>query len=542
MGQSDEDILLDAITAREPEPPDELPPIPSSRIGSEGWKPKLNPTQYLIFDEVSEVLVGHGPKGSGKSMGFLHKIVRHCYENNNALALIIGSTARVATEGAGHDLVDMVLPAWKDGNRDRDGRLLDGGIGLEFTHWKLDPVTKDRHLWISTRFGGWSKVLLVSIPYGKLVKSRLFGIQPSLVYVDELHNCDTDEYYTFSNAQLGRRRGIAGYQQWMASTNPERPKHWTYRLLFEDCVVATGGKTWPNDPEKPGIRRDEKFAIYQVPFSENEDNLPPGYAGRLVSTFRKDKTMYARMIEGKWVDYPSGQAIFKHDFSEQYHIIGDSKKGTGIVPRRDVPIIIGYDTGQVHTGISFMQCVETKYGPMWLVFDELCYYGQRIPYRKLTRSLLAKIAYWNRRMEFRFHYWSIGDDQATTQYSPNTGSTTSRDIQDFSREIIAESSAFEGIQPIRIIGCPKPPGSKSSRVELTSDLLQSRMLVVSASCEWHRNMFLHLEGDDSGGEFTPKRGRYIHTFDSMTYPIYHRRYVRRSGYPTPDNIPAVSIS
>lgn len=541
MGPSDEDLLAEALAAAE-EPPTPVNPPQAPVSRNEAWEPRLNPKQREIFNDDSNNIVAHGEKGSGKTLGFLHKLVRHCYENNNSLALIIGTTARVATEGAGHDLVDLVLPAWRDGNRDKQGNLLDIGIGLDFTQWKLDPVTKDRHLWISNRFGGWSKVLLVSIPHAAMVKARLFGIQPSFIYIEELHTCDGREYYDYSSIQLGRRRGIAGPQQWTASTNPERPKHWTYSLLFVDCAVSEGGKFWPDDPEVPNIQRNLDWAVYYVPFADNERNMPPGYVDRLKSTFRKNKTMYDRMILGKWTDVPSGEAIFKHDFSEQYHIIGESKKKTGIVPRPNIPIIIGYDTGQVHTGISFMQCVETKYGPMWLVFDELCYFGQRIPYRKLTRSLLTKIAYWNRRMEFRFHYWHIGDDQATTQYSPNTGSTTSRDIQDFSREIIAESPAFEGIQPIRIIGCPKPPGSKSSRVELTSDLLQSRMLIVSAACEWHRNMLLNLEGENGSDGFTPKRGRYIHTFDGMTYPIYHRRYVRKSGYPTPNDLSFVSVS
>jgi hypothetical protein len=540
VNKADQDDLAEALAAIEPaDEPGHGPP--RAKAGSEGWKPRLNPTQEEMFNDPAQNIVSHGGKGSGKTIGHLHSLVRHCYENNNALALIIGTTARVATEGAGHDLVDLVLPAWRDGNRDINGNLLDDGIGLEFTQWKLDPVTKDRHLWIGNRHGGWSKVLLVSIPHAKVVRARIFGIQPSHVYVEELHNCDGIEYYDFPAAQLGRRRGVGGPQQWTASTNPERPAHWTYKLLFEQCVVATGGRVWNKDTENPGIRRDSNWSVYHVPFEENKANLPPGYYERLQGIFRKTPTLYARMVEGKWVDFPSGVAIFKNNYAEQRHVIGNAKNKAGIVPLLDHPVVVGYDTGQVHTGVSFMQCIETRHGPMWSVIDEMCYFGERIPYRRFTRGLLMKMAYWNRRMNYNFDFLHITDDEAITTFKPNSGSTTARDIQDYSKEYIALNDTFKDLRPIRMVGCPKPPGSKEARVDLTMDLLDNDMLVISAPCSWHRRMFLELVADRAS-PMVPARGRYIHTFDSMSYPIYFRRYQATKGFGRLTKKPEVRVS
>ena len=108
------------------------------------WYPDLNPTQEKIFNDPSKYVLGYGEKGSGKTIGFAHKLTRHAYEENNALVLILAPSIRTGAEGIWHDLDTLVLPQWEE------------GIGLEYTSSKLDPNTKDRHRWIRNRFGGWS--------------------------------------------------------------------------------------------------------------------------------------------------------------------------------------------------------------------------------------------------------------------------------------------------------------------------------------------------------------------------------------------------
>ena len=159
-------------------------------------------------------------KARAKSVGFGHKIVRHAYENDNALVLIIAPSMRTGNEGIWHDLETLILPQWKE------------GMDLEYTQAKLDPNTKDRHRWVRNRFGGWSKLLLMAIPYATQVQARIKGPAPSMVYVDELTNCNGLEYFTYPAAQLGRRRGIVGPQQFCASCNPEGPSHWVYKAFL----------------------------------------------------------------------------------------------------------------------------------------------------------------------------------------------------------------------------------------------------------------------------------------------------------------------
>ena len=152
-------------------------------------------------------------------MGLLYKLVRHCYENQNALALVVSPSIRTGKEGVLHDLKTLVLPKWKEGM----------GLGILQPSWTLTPRT--RHLWISNRFNGWSKVLLVSIPYKEAVEARIKGMSPSFIYVDELTNCNGREYFTYPAAQLNRRSNIEGPQQYTASCNPEGPSNWVYKVF-----------------------------------------------------------------------------------------------------------------------------------------------------------------------------------------------------------------------------------------------------------------------------------------------------------------------
>ena len=214
--------------------------LPSGEVTQDVWNPDLNTTQQKIFDDPSRFILGYGEKGSGKTIGFAHKLTRHLYEEENALVLIIAPSIRTGAEGIWHDLDTLVLPLWEE------------GINLEYTDSKLDPTTKDSHRWVRNRYGGWGKMLLVSIPYAAAVQARIKGPAPSHVYVDELTQCDGVEYFRYPAAQLGRRRGIIGPQQFCASCNPEGPSHWVYKQFFEDIIDDKG-------------KRDKRYKIHHVP-------------------------------------------------------------------------------------------------------------------------------------------------------------------------------------------------------------------------------------------------------------------------------------
>ena len=70
-----------------------------------------------------------------------------------------------------------------------------------------------------------------------------------------------------------------------------------------------------------------------------------------------------------------------------------------------------------------------------------------------------------------------------------------------------------------MIGCPKGQGSVEARVRLLSGKLFQDEFYVSAQCPNALDMLMKLEADKKDPT-KPKRSRYIHKFDSVTYPIF----------------------
>lgn len=451
---------------------------------SKGWTPDLNPTQQKIFDSPKKFVLGHGEKGSGKSIGFGHKIVRHAYENRNALILIIAPSIRTGNEGIWYDLTNLILPAWKE------------GMDLDFTDSKMDPSTKDRHFWVRNRFNGWSKVLLMSIPNASQVADRVKGPAPSMIYVDELTNCSSINYFTYPAAQLGRRRGIDGPQQYTASCNPDGPSHWVHKVFFRDCIDEQTGQ---QDPE---------FDVFHVPITENIQRLPAGYYENLERILRSDPIEKRRLMDGEWIDRPSGDALFSGYYDNDQHIIGDVHKGTGLMPVPGHPVLVGYDLGQVHNAVTFNQYIPVKGGKvMWLTFDEIFHYQEKILYKVLAKDICKRMDLWSSKVEAELQFRHIGDSSAVNQWRPGgEGSYDAWDLERFS----------DG--RIKMQGCPKGDGSVEARVRLVSDKLFTDEFRLSDTCKHLKDMFTQLVSNPKKPG-TPLRSKWIHIFDALSYPM-----------------------
>ena len=462
------------------------------------WIPSLSPTQRKIFDDPAKYILAYGERGSGKTFCLGgHKIVRHLYENFNALALIIvGVRSQATLGGVWHKLQVEILPDWVE------------GIGLNHTSERQD-TQKNLYMDIENRFGGWSRVVLISIPYGAFIKDRIKGFEPSIIFVDELTNLDTEDYFNAVVQQLGRRQGIHGPQQYLAACNPDGPSHWVYKRFFEEPFNNKHG-IWNND-----------YSKYHVPISENVKNLPHGYYDRIMEAVKTDPIEEARMVRGEWIDRPAGDAIFGPYFSKQLHVVGDSKEG--ILPNTDYPIICGWDPGSVNNAVIFMQCLVGSDKMVWTVFDEFVTINKKLPYTTLIPLVMRKMSYWNRKMDHKFRFIHISDNSAFNQFRAKTGSYDVRDIEEISRD---KADTFN-LDPIRMKAAPKFSGSVESRVRLTIAHLQSDQIMISAQCTKIIKMFQNLISEKPGKHydpniaFKPKRSVYIHPFDAMSYPIIH---------------------
>lgn len=475
------------------------------------WEPKLNPVQKRSYESIADYILMYGEKGSGKSTGGIHALIRHCYDEEDALALVVAPQIRSGKEGVFYEL-QLALDVWQNGNKDKDGGRIDGGMGLQFTEPTLDPQTKDRTLYIYNRHGGKSKVILISIPYAESVEKRMKGLSPSFVYIDEITELEGKAYFTYVGNQLGRRKSIRGPQQYYASCNPEGPSNWVYEVFFVDCVDPETGK------------RDSKYDVFHIPVSENEHNLPAGYLDRLKRTIR-DEIDRARLIEGRWVDRPAGDAIFKDYFRPDIHIrptpgTEDYRSGGRLVPHRGFPIWVGYDPGPSNYCISFEQMIPVKdKNPIWIIFDELIYVGEHRPDFYIAQELLRRIDYWSSKVDGSCQFVHIADQSAFSHRRSDGNYDATR-----MRQLTNGRVTMRPFSPLE----SDSKGTVIARVQMMRAMFLNETLFISATCKRTAEAYRLLASekqrpgvyDDLAG-LKPRRSPYLHPFDSSSYPIYY---------------------
>ena len=495
-----------------PPPP---PKQPASGFGEEdnGWEPSLLPTQKIAWNSRAKYNLCYGEKGTGKSIGCLHTAVRHCYENNNALAIILVKEKSMATKGGAWDkLIGQILPEWKE------------GIGLNFTDVKFDPQHNEL-VWIENQYGSWSMITVISCPHAHQLRERIRGYEPSFVFVDELTSCASHEYLVAVAAQIGRRPGVLGLQQYYAACNPEGPSHWVYQKWWEEAFDEETGR-W--DPD---------YAKFHIPIQENKKNLPDGYVEGLEKLYKHDPVEADRMLRGIWVDRPSGDALFRDCFNIAIHVAPLTDSGipdhrSRLMPDPTHPFIIGMDPGAVYNAYSFIQWLPPGPGLPWtetlgwLVFDEVCVMKRKVLYNDIVPIIMRRIKWWRTQIQARPGQVWVSDSSAFNQWRPGNTQGSNYDSLEIQR-IYETRRAFFDLEPMRIKEAPKFSGSREIRVRLLTQLLNEHRILVSSQCVHHRNMLLNLESEkqkdgkafDPDLAMSPKRSDHIHVFDSLTYPI-----------------------
>lgn len=479
---------------------------PKTSNPKKGWSPDLNkPTQENIFHDTNKFILAYGEKGSGKSVGAEHKLVRHLYENWDALGVIITPSIRTGKFGVVHDLESLILPAWTE------------GIGLDWIPSKLDPNTKDRILKVANRFGGWSTALQIAIPYESAIPARLKGIHPSMAFVDELTDCEGTGYFRLVAAQLNRRRNINGPQQYVATCNPKGQSNWVYQEFIEGIIDHETGESDPN------------FSVYHVPFRENAHRPEMrDYLDTLERAVRSDPIERARLIEGKWIDRPTGDALFSDHFNPTRHVIGNARANTGLRPLPGFPCVIGYDIGQVYNAAVFMQAVPVGSATVWYVFDEVVHLKQKILYRNMASEIVERILMWNDWMGRPIPWVHVADTSAVNQWRPNASG--SYDAWDFEKEF-NKATILHGLPQMKMKGVQKGNGSIETRVRLTQGHLANDELFVGANCPYVIDSLMNLESMKDE-PLKPKKtaAGHIHVFDALSYPIIDFEFKGGSGF------------
>jgi hypothetical protein len=212
--------------------------------------------------------------------------------------------------------------------------------------------------------------------------------------------------------------------------------------------------------------------------------------------------------------------MFAEHYRPQIHVIGDAIKGTGLVPNPNFPIIISYDIGPMWPAITFEQLVQTESKKLWLIFDEVDRNGVRTLYKTLAKEVIERMKYWNALVGKPLQYMHVTDESAINQW--RAGGDGSYDAWEFEREYNAAVESLGGdktMRDVKLLGCPKGPGSVEARVRLLQAKLYLEEIFVSATCYGTRDMLANLQADTNDPS-KPRRSKYIHRFDSVTYGMF----------------------
>jgi hypothetical protein len=479
------------------------PPAPVRKTAPKEWMPDLNPSQEKIFFAEKPYVLAWGEKYSGKTIGCLHRVMKHAYENKNAFVIILTRTGNMSTDGgAWHKLITDVLPQWED--------------GLGIVSKKHSDKQHNELMWVTNCHGGknheWSLIMNTSAPNPEQLAERFKGREPSMVFVDELTSCSTDQYFKAIAAQLGRRPMVPEKEQvYLAATNPDSPDHWVYERFFGEDGEGMG-------PE---------YETIYCPKEENYRRVGESYFKKLEATYRGDDVGSAWMISGMWVPRASGDGLFKDIYQTTMHVRPLNAEGNPhtkmfLRPHADHPMIIGLDSGSAFNAFSFQQWLPMEGKNKWVIFDEIVTIKKRISFDDFIPLVMRRIRWWRDEVGKEMPMVWISDNSAFNQFRQAAGSF---DVLEIERIYDANRVKYR-LEPLKVRPCPKFNGSKPTRTRIGQKLLADGEVIVSSLCSFTQKMFLRIESKrqkpgepiDPEGMLTAQRGDYVHIWDAVSYP------------------------
>lgn len=505
------------------------------------WIPTDNtnytPSGRQLFDAPEPYILAHSEKSGGKTYAALDKGVNHCFEYDNALMIICVRVRSQANKGGAWDkLQQEILPEWRKKK------------GLEHTRVMQDSQ-KNELIWVKTRSGKWSQIVLISAPFGSILSGTLPGYEPSFVFVDELTECDSEVYFNGFAAQLKRRKSVPAHgHQYVGACNPKGPSNWVYIKWFVEAYDSETG-LWDTD-----------FRVIRFSAAENTHNMHAGYMDHLRKVYRNKPIEAMRLIEGEWIDRPSGDALFGDLYSVADHVRPLTEDGKAhptqrLLPSRKHPTVIGIDSGGSYHAFPFIQWLPVDGEMKWVVYDEIVLLRRKLSYKRIVPLVMRRLKFW-KDMDPEFGgVLGVSDDSAFNQFRAGTGSFDVTQMTKEWRAYIdqwqAEKGEPMGLEPITIRGAPKFAGSVAARVRLLQEALANNQILVSAGCKHTQKMLLLIESKkqpkdrpyDDDLALAVERSDHIHIFDAITYVmLMGQMYPARLSPPQKNSSIMISVS
>lgn len=527
---------------------------------AEQWHPELSNSQLNAYYDERPIVEMDGERGSGKTLDAVHKLVRHCYLNNNSAAVIFVVVKSSGDRGGAWEKLNSL-------ERDSEGRpsgVLEywrDHVGLQATPPRIDNH-KNEYVELTNKYGNIVRIDFRSLPPGETIEGRLKGLEPSFALIDEYNETpNAVKLITKLMQQIGRRKGVqrrntngeweSAPQQLVLCANPpySGPDDPCFKFLFRDIPIL---KKCAPIAEARGdcgvfVRNDDPYiGRWHILMDENiwMDNKEQYLENVRIET-ANDPSAEDRLIRGIWRKKLEGVGIFKHYWKPDIHIKpapGDPSPAlAGLRPVKPDPIIIGYDSGDANNARIFMQCNRVKGGRIiWRIFDEIVDTETHLSIETKARAIMDRRNKWIRAIGYNFAFRDISDRQAMVAYN-EMGGFEYKMYEKISTRLISEHPEFSGMTPIRMEAPGKGPGSVAERVKILHNLLLTESIWVSRTCVRVIDMFAQLKKEKGRNgvenEFHPARSQHLHVFDAVTYPIlfYEQNDLMDADYTRDEN-------
>lgn len=478
------------------------------------WLPPINAKQFEIFNDHHRFLLVHGPRKSSKTWGIAHKIIRHAFDVNGAMAAIICKTLKNAKSAGVWSLLTKILTLWErqcHGFEIVEGPKTTGDTKLSFVR-------------IRNRHGTISEIQCHSLEHAQEVEAKFKGSNYSFFWLSEFDQFCTDYAYEILCDALRMTPFVPFSQhQIIADCNPPDtgPNNWIHDRFFKFKDLPPA----PDESPKAAIARDRIHRILVM--IDDNPQLDPDEKDDLIERYKKRPKLYARFIEGKWEqDLTDGH--FSDVWDESVHIAGKvdcpEAEREYLVPTAGcTSLLTGWDMGESKnhsfhilekitdeisvkdpkTGREIRKTVVS-----FSVLDELVVIRTYISIREFVLAALEKIEQWDayqkkyRNLSLSWRHWS------------DTSAFRERSAAETSEAAIAYEASGGRIV---LNAAPKYRDSRRDRVKLIWQFLYEQRLHISAQLGVTRTMFANLkQGKDS--EYI-KNDDHKHPFDSLSYPI-----------------------
>jgi hypothetical protein len=476
-------------------------------IDSQGyWYPDLSPKQLEIYNCRKRYILSSGPRRSGKTLGNLHRVVRHGVETEKARVGMFAKTIKNATSGGiWQDILDIVLPEW-----------FNADIGVQFTTRRSDGTlgpkqnAQSRMLFfrISNQFGGESEFQLHSIDNENEIESIAKGTRFSCFYFAELSNFRERAVFDTTTEQLRMPHLAFEDHLWIADTNPpdSGDEHWTHDIWFKL-------------PDKKDKEKHEQFLVSQLALIHVmiEDNpyLTENEIADLYAKYAYDPDLFARYIKGQWVRAQRG-GIFAQHFRHDVHVVGntssinDSEWQILLPSEHCTELVSGWDLGDKYHSVHILEPInlEGQDGKAYQILDEITHLDKHNPIgmSEFTESVTARMEYWEKVIGGKKPFWRHwSDSSAITNY--RSGAET------YDKNLVYKYSDGK----ITLEAAPKFRGSILKRIQLLKILLFENRLIMSSQLLFTINMFKSLR--QGTGAKVVADTIYRHVFDSLAYAL-----------------------